>query len=90
MSKQKRLHSFKGELLMAFIGIGAVPFVLCCVLLIQIFKVQADRDSEKAQTEMSEAVVERLDDMMESLEMLSERIAGNVKLSQALVMEDEE
>lgn len=87
---KKRLfgQTFRSELMVAFICIGVIPFIICCAVLIQMFQMQTDRKAEATSTAISAEAVADLDDMVEQLEKLSERIAGNVKLSQALAMED--
>lgn len=94
MSKTKNSHkrllgqTFRGELMVAFICIGVIPFVVCCIVLIQMFQIQTNKKVEATSFEIINEAVTDLDDMVDQLEKLSERIAGNVKLSQALAMED--
>lgn len=89
MSKGFR-HTFRAELMVAFTCIGVIPFVLCCVILIQGFRFQTDMDDSQRGDQVVADVTGSLNNMLEELEMLSERIAGNVKLSQALAMENED
>lgn len=90
MNKKRRTRTFRRELMVSFTGVAVIPFLLCCVLLIQVFTAQADMKNNATQTQVETDLVYKLDDVMDSLERLSERIAGNVKLSQALVKENEE
>lgn len=89
MSKQKRFHqTFRGELAAAFIGIGVLPFVICCIVLIRLILYRTESESLKASMEISAEVGSNIDALLEEINNLSEGIAGNVKLAQVLTMED--
>lgn len=87
--KNKFRLTFRKELMAAFILVGVVPFAICCAALIRIFEIQAGKDTVEAASRVSSEVVERLDNIYDELELLSERIAGNVKLSKSMDNEDE-
>lgn len=90
MSKQKRLkQTFRGELMAAFVGIGVIPFVICCVVLIRLILFRTESEANKTALSISFEVGNSLDALIEKIDTLSEGIAGNVKLSQALTMEDD-
>ena len=40
-------RSFRRELLVSFLAVSVLPLIVCCVFLIQMFKVTVGRDFEK-------------------------------------------
>ena len=40
-------RSFRRELLVSFLAVSVLPLIVCCVFLIQMFKVKVGRDFEK-------------------------------------------
>ncbi len=87
---RKFRQTFRSELMVAFVCIGVIPFVICCFALIKMFELQTAKEMTESSAEISDAVVLLLDNYLDELEKLSERIAGNVKLSQAISLEDTE
>lgn len=90
MKNRKRLtQTFRGELMAAFVGIGVIPFIICCIALIQVLLMRTEKEAERTALNISTEVGAELDYMLEEIENLSERIAGNVKLSQALLLKED-
>lgn len=82
--------TFRSELMVAFICIGVIPFVVCCLVLINVFQMSTSNEIADSSQVVSTDVTKNLEEILDSMDRLSERIAGNVKLSQALVINDEE
>ena len=49
-------RSFRRELLVSFLAVSVLPLIVCCVFLIQMFKVKVGRDFEKKDMELAGAV----------------------------------
>ena len=53
-------RSFRRELLVSFLAVSVLPLIVCCVFLIQMFKVKVGRDFEKKDMELAGAVEQQL------------------------------
>ena len=53
-------RSFRRELLVSFLAVSVLPLIVCCVFLIQMFKVKVGRDFEKKDMELAGAVEHQL------------------------------
>lgn len=60
--------SFKRELLTCFLVVAVLPLVVCCVFLIQLFKVKVDRDYQRKDLELAAAVENRLTELFENMD----------------------
>ena len=52
--------SFRRELLVSFLAVSVLPLTVCCLFLIQMFKVKVGRDFEKKDMELAGAVEQQL------------------------------
>lgn len=52
--------SFRRELLVSFLVASVLPLIVCCVFLIQMFKVKVGKDFEKKDMELASAVEQQL------------------------------
>ena len=53
-------RSFRRELLVSFLAVSVLPLIVCCVFLIQMFKVKVGRDFEKKDMMVVDQIIHRL------------------------------
>lgn len=60
-------RSFRRELLVSFLAVSVLPLIVCCVFLIQMFKVKVGRDFEKKDMELARCGRAAADDAVRCL-----------------------
>ena len=80
-------RSFRRELLVSFLAVSVLPLIVCCVFLIQMFKVKVGRDFEKKDMELAGAVEQQLMTLFDAYHDAAEKLCTDPQVAEALEKE---
>ena len=80
-------RSFRRELLVSFLAVSVLPLIVCCVFLIQMFKVKVGRDFEKKDMELAGAVEQQLMMLFDAYHDAAEELCTDPLVAEALKKE---
>ena len=80
-------RSFRRELLVSFLAVSVLPLIVCCVFLIQMFKVKVGRDFEKKDMELAGAVEQQLMTLFDAYHDAAEELCTDPQVAEALEKE---
>ena len=80
-------RSFRRELLVSFLAVSVLPLIVCCVFLIQMFKVKVGRDFEKKDMELAGAVEQQLMTLFDAYHDAAEELCTDPLVAEALKKE---
>ena len=80
-------RSFRRELLVSFLAVSVLPLIVCCVFLIQMFKVKVGRDFEKKDMELAGAVEHQLMTLFDAYHDAAEELCTDPLVAEALKKE---
>ena len=80
-------RSFRRELLVSFLAVSVLPLIVCCVFLIQMFKVKVGRDFEKKDMELAGAVEQQLMTLFDAYHEAAEELCTDPLVAEALKKE---
>lgn len=80
-------RSFRRELLVSFLAVSVLPLIVCCVFLIQMFKVKVGRDFEKKDMELAGAVEQQLMTLFDAYHDAAEELCTDPLVAEALEKE---
>ena len=80
-------RSFRRELLVSFLAVSVLPLIVCCVFLIQMFKVKVGRDFEKKDMELAGAVEQQLMTLFDAYHDAAEKLCTDPLVAEALEKE---
>ena len=80
-------RSFRRELLVSFLAVSVLPLIVCCVFLIQMFKVKVGRDFEKKDMELAGAVEQQLMTLFDAYHDAAEKLCTDPLIAEALEKE---
>ena len=76
--------SFRRELLVGFLTASVLPLIVCCLFLIQMFKMKVERDFEKKDMELAGAVEQQLMTLFDGYGAAAEELCGDPVVADAL------
>ena len=80
-------RSFRRELLVSFLAVSVLPLIVCCVFLIQMFKVKVGRDFEQKDMELAGAVEQQLMTLFDAYHEAAEELCTDPLVAEALKKE---
>ena len=80
-------RSFRRELLVSFLAVSVLPLIVCCVFLIQMFKVKVGRDFEKKDMELAGAVEQQLMTLFDAYHDAAKKLCTDPLVAEALEKE---
>lgn len=80
-------RSFRRELLVSFLAVSVLPLIVCCVFLIQMFKVKVGRDFEKKDMELAGAVEHQLMTLFDAYHDAAKKLCTDPLVAEALEKE---
>ena len=80
-------RSFRRELLVSFLAVSVLPLIVCCVFLIQMFKVKVGRDFEKKNMELAGAVEQQLMTLFDAYHDAAKKLCTDPLVAEALEKE---
>lgn len=78
-------NSFRFRLLVSFLAVSLIPLCLCSALLMQIARVQMNRNTQQAMEENTASLIASLDTLAQGLEAAGQYLQNNGILSASLL-----